>query len=331
VHARKSRTGPLPVSVVVPVRNRRVLLEELLDALDAQTFRDFSVVVVDDGSTDGSAEAAGGRDVAGRPVQVVRQTCGGAVAARRAGVRAADGGVLAFTDSDCRPAPDWLAAGMAAVRAGADVVHGRTEPLRPLRPLERSVHAGDEGLFATCNIFYRRATFDAAGGFDPDAAARLGFRPDARARGLGFGEDTLLGWRAVRMGADVRYAPEAVVHHHVSRPRFAESASRCWMAGAFPALLRAVPELRRTMIRRGVLLGRSRIPAYATLAAVLARRPLATAGAAVWWATSRYRELGGAQVPATERLAAVPVEMALDVVTGSALLVGSARSRTVVL
>jgi glycosyltransferase involved in cell wall biosynthesis len=319
------------VSVVVPVRDRRALLEELLDALDAQEFRDFSVVVVDDGSTDGSAEVAEARTVAGRPVLVVRQETAGAVAARSAGVQAAEGPVLAFTDSDCRPAPGWLAAAMAAVDAGADLVHGRTEPTRPLRPLERSVDAGGEGLFATCNVVYRSSTFEAVGGFDPGAASRLGFRPDSRARGLGFGEDTLLGWRAVRAGADVRYVPEAIVHHHVSRPGFVEAGSRCWMAGAFPELVRAVPELRRTMIRRGVLLGRNRVPAYAATAALLARRPVAAAGAVAWWAALRYRELGGGVSPAGDRLAALPAEMALDLITGAALVVGSIRSRTVVL
>ncbi len=319
------------VSVVVPVRDRRDLLAELLDALDAQTYRDFSVIVVDDGSTDGSHEAAQGRTVAGRRVRLIRRAGGGAVAARHAGVRAADGLVLAFTDSDCRPAPDWLAAAMTAIEAGADVVHGRTQPARALRPLERSVDAGGEGLFATCNVVYRRSVFEAAGGFDDGAGGRLGYRPDARARDLGFGEDTLLGWSAVRAGADVRYVPEAIVHHHVSRPGFTESASRHWMAGAFPELLRAVPELRRTMIRHRVFLGRNRVPTYATLAALLARRPRAAVVTVAWWAVVRYRESSGGHATAAERLAAMPLEMALDVVTAAALVSGSVRSRTVVL
>jgi hypothetical protein len=85
------------------------------------------------------------------------------------------------------------------------------------------------------------------------------------------------------------------------------------------------------MIRRGVLLGRNRIPAYAAVAALLFRRPVVAAGAVAWWAGLRYRELGGGEGTAADRLAALPAEMAFDVVTGAALVVGSVRSRTVVL
>src|SRR5579884_3101587 len=90
--------GPA-VSVVVPVRNRRDLLRRCLDALAAQTFADHEVIVVDDGSTDGAGDEARRDACAGRPVRLLRTPSVGAVAARAAGVRAARGPVLAFTDS----------------------------------------------------------------------------------------------------------------------------------------------------------------------------------------------------------------------------------------
>jgi glycosyltransferase involved in cell wall biosynthesis len=314
--------------VVVPVRDRRELLLTLLRALDAQTFRDFEVVVVDDGSSDGSDREAEQAVIAGRPVRVLRLHQLGAVAAREEGVAAAAADVLAFTDSDCAPEPEWLAAGMGAIDQGADMVHGRTLPARPMRPLERSVGAGDEGLFPTCNIFYRRSAFDAVGGFDRAAARRLGFRTNARAQGLGFGEDTLLGWRVSRSGGAVHYAPDAVVRHHVLPPDFRDWVSRCWMAAAFPALLADVPELRDRMVRRGVLFGeRSRVPMYVTGAALLARRPRVAAAATAWWAFVRWRELRRTPATVTEQLVALPQELGLDVVTGAALAVGSARAR----
>jgi glycosyltransferase involved in cell wall biosynthesis len=320
------------VSVVVPVRDRRDLLRELLRALEAQTFRNFEVVVVDDGSSDGSDTEAEQTTIAGRPVRVVRVDGLGAVAARAKGVATAAADALAFTDSDCAPEPDWLTAGLAGLDAGADMVHGRTEPARPLRPLERSVGAGDEGLFPTCNVFYRRAIFDAAGGFDQEAARRLGFRMNKRARGLGFGEDTLLGWRVKRSGGVVRYARHAVVRHHVFPPDFRDWVSRCWMTAAFPALVADVPELRARLVRRHVLFGdRSRIPMYATLAALAARRQGLGAVAAAWWAVTRWRELRRTRVTVAEQLAALPQELALDVVTGAALAIGSARARTLLI
>jgi glycosyltransferase involved in cell wall biosynthesis len=320
------------VSVVVPVRNRRALLAELLDALEAQTYRDFEVVVVDDGSTDGSGEEAAGRRIADRDVIVLAGEGEGAVAARVVGVRAASGAVLAFTDSDCRPHPKWLESAMAAIDAGADVVNGRTLPARPMAPLERSIWSGEEGLFPTCNMFYRRTTFDAVGGFDAAAGDRWGFRFERRARGLGFCEDTLLGWRAHRAGARVEFVPEAHVDHHVFPPDFRDSLSRAWMMAAFPAVVRELPELRAKLMHHGVLWGpRSRVPVYVTAAAVAARKPWAAAGGVGWWAASRLVELRRQPAPWPDRLRALPQEMLMDVVQAAALVVGSARARTLLL
>ena len=324
-----SGNEPVRVSVVVPVRNRRDLLALLLDGLDRQSFSDFEVVVVDDGSTDGAAEMAAGRRIRGRPVRVLRST-GGAVAARTAGVRAALGEILAFTDSDCVPDPEWLEAGVRALDDGADLVNGWTVPARRPGPLERSMGSGTEGLYPTANMFFRRAAYEAVGGFDQSADRRLGFRHDRLARGTGFGEDTILAWRMIRRGYRADFERRALVRHHVFEPDVEESLRRAWQMGAFPALVREVPELRETIVRRRVLFGvRSRLPAYATAAALLLRRPSLSTLALVWWATVRWRDMHGAPWP--RRLAYLPVEMAVDSVSGAAMLLGSIRAGTIAL
>lgn len=318
--------------MVVPVRDRRQLLVELLAALDAQTFRRFEVVVVDDGSTDGSAEAAATRVVAGRPVRLQRADRVGAVVARTIGVAASIGEILAFTDSDCFPEAAWLARGVAAIDGGADVVNGRTRPARAMKPRDRSVASGREGLYPTCNMFYRRSAFDGVGGFDVDAAGSLGFRVGALARGTGFGEDTLLAWRARRAGAVVVYDPEAIVDHHVFPPDWRDLVSRWTQVAAFPALVRDVPELRSTIVRRRVLFGdSSRVPAYVFGLALLTRRRSLMATVLAWWAVRRLLDLRRFPVSWPERIAALPAEMATDAAMGVAYVVGSARARTLVL
>src|SRR5207244_3894848 len=112
-------------------------------------------------------------------------------------------------------------------------------------PLERSSASGHEGLYPTSNVFYRRSAFDAVGGFDTEAAQRLRFRLGARARGRGFGEDTLLGW-AVRRKATAICAEEALVHHHVFPADLLDIIDRTLVNGAFPALVKEVPELKET-------------------------------------------------------------------------------------
>ncbi len=319
-------------SVIIPVRNRRDLLGDLLRALDDQSYRDFEVTVVDDGSTDGSGLLASGCTIAGRPVRVLRRTGEGAVMARAAGVAASEGKFLAFTDSDCVPEPQWLASGVAALDAGADLANGPTRPDRLSAPLERSVWSGKEGLYPTCNVFYRREAFDRFGGFDNDAGERLGFRANDRARGLGFGEDTLLAWRVIREGGRATFAADAVVHHHVFPADIRESLTRSWMVAAFPALIREVPELRRTLLKRGLFLGpRNRLPVYATGAAAVLRSRSLLIACTAWWAYERVQGQRREAGRWYEKMLALPAEMVLDAVTTAALIAGSMRSRSVVL
>ena len=318
---------PARVSVIVPVRDRRALLARCLDALAAQTYRDFEVVVVDDGSGDGSGDLA-----ALRGARVVRTSGVGAVAARTAGVAAAHGEVLAFTDSDCEPDADWLAEAVAAIDAGADVVNGRTRPERPTLPLERSMGSGLEGLYPTCNVLYRREAFEEAGGFDLDAGKRLGFRPDRRSQGDGFGEDTMLAWRVARAGGRVAYVPEAGVAHAVFPPDVVDVLSRTARVAAFPGLVKEVPELRRTLLRWRWQLGdRTRLPVYGVVLAMLLGRRRLAAVAGWCWIGVRLQELRQFPLPWRRRLAVLPAEMAIDVITATSLVVGSVRARSVTL
>jgi glycosyltransferase involved in cell wall biosynthesis len=318
------------VSVIVPVRDRREMLARLLEGLQAQRYRDFEVIVVDDGSTDGSGDEARAASSDGLRVRVLSTEGVGAVEARRRGVEASAAAFLAFTDSDCVPDPAWLENGMAAFVDGVDLVQGRTEPVRPLGPLERSVWITQEdGLYATCNVLYRRAAFDRAGGFN-DAGSVLGFRPGAFGRGLGFGEDALLAWR-VRKAGSASFVPEAIVRHEVTRPPPDEFLRRSWMAGAFPTLIREVPELRSTMLKGGVFLGTRRIPLYAAALGLLFGRRRFASLALAWWVGARARETLRHELSPAERAEAVALELAGDVTTGAALVSGSVRARKLVL
>jgi glycosyltransferase involved in cell wall biosynthesis len=325
-------TAPPAVSVIIPVKDRRDLLQRALDALDVQTFRDFEVLVVDDGSTDGADVVAASSTVAGRPVRLLPNEGQGAVAGRQTGVRASTSPILAFTDSDCEPDPAWLATAVEHLHGGAHMVSGRTMPARPVGPLERSVNEGNGGLFPTCNLAVRRDTFDAVGGFDGTAGDRWGFRVSKRARGLGFGEDTLFGW-AVARTHPVVYDERMLVRHHVFPADFREWLGRSWQVAAFPAIVREVPELRRTMVRHGVLFThRSRVPLYATVAALVTRQPALIGSTLAWWVVHRFRHtLRRAPVPVPKRFAALPAELVLDVVHASALVTGSVRARTLLL
>ena len=109
--------------VVVPAYNEAARIAATLDALAAQTDRDFTLLVVDNGSTDGTAEIARARGV-----RVLVERDKGVGCAVDTGFRYAishGARLLARTDADCLPRPGWLAAARASFAAGAGLVCGR--------------------------------------------------------------------------------------------------------------------------------------------------------------------------------------------------------------
>jgi len=98
------------LSVIIPTFERRALLEKCLTSVFLQRGAgEFEMIVVDDGSTDGTADYLRGREKAGELRVVHHKQNRGPAAARNSGVAIARGEILAFIDDDCAAAPDWLA------------------------------------------------------------------------------------------------------------------------------------------------------------------------------------------------------------------------------
>ncbi len=113
------------ISVVVPFYNNVDLLGDCLDSIAAQTHSDLGVVMVDDGSTDGSTEVAAKRAAADPRFTLVRVPNGGPGSARNHGVAAGTGEFLAFVDADDLLPPDAYERQLAVLDAsGSDFVCG---------------------------------------------------------------------------------------------------------------------------------------------------------------------------------------------------------------
>lgn len=95
------------LSIVVPVYNVRSFLEKCLGSILAQTFTDFELIVVDDGSTDGSGELCDKIAETDSRIKVIHKENGGVVSARKAGISAACGKYAGYVDGD-----DWIDAHM---------------------------------------------------------------------------------------------------------------------------------------------------------------------------------------------------------------------------
>ena len=96
------------ISVIVPVYNVEAYVKECLDGLLAQTYPDFEIVAVDDGSTDNSGKILDDYAAKDSRIHVIHEENGGLAHARNAGIAAANGELIACVDGDDTVAPDFL-------------------------------------------------------------------------------------------------------------------------------------------------------------------------------------------------------------------------------
>lgn len=105
------------VSIVVPVHNGARCIERCLESIEAQTFKDFEVICVDDGSTDETLEVLDALQARWDNVQVITKNCGGVSSARNCGMDAARGKYLLFVDADDTVEPNLLEEVLAVAEA----------------------------------------------------------------------------------------------------------------------------------------------------------------------------------------------------------------------
>lgn len=110
------------ISVVVPAYNAEKCLATCLDSLLVQSFKDFELIVVDDGSKDGTAAICDGYATKDGRVKVIHKANGGVGAARNSGLEIASGEFVAFVDSDDSVLPDYLTNLIGHVSEGIDLV-----------------------------------------------------------------------------------------------------------------------------------------------------------------------------------------------------------------
>jgi glycosyltransferase involved in cell wall biosynthesis len=312
--------GP-SVSVVTATRNRRERLAALLESLEAQTYSasQFEVVVIDDGSEDGTAELLDEAARSGR-LQLryaVQQKSGGPAAARNRGWRMAQAPLIAFTDDDCVATPGWIEALVSAEAGGGNViVQGPTRPnpdeVHRLSAYAKTVNVeGPTPHFETCNVLYPRAVLERVGGFDESYPAPAG-------------EDSDLGIRSLQSGALRAFADDALVYHAVHGRKPIEGLKDALLATAGVQSYKVNPALREHLTQ-GVFYDRSHpLLLQSAYALWLARRAPAAAALAGPYAFNLRSRCRAAGVP----LSAAPYFVAYDVVQLAATVRGAIRHRT---
>ena len=250
------------VSVIVPCYNAGAYLEPCLRSVLAQTMDDLELLVIDDGSTDGSLAVA--REIArgDARVRVFHQENRGVCAARNRGLDAAQGEFVAFVDGDDLLPPDALER-MLALAPGADMVVCAHETfdvqgsmqlvISETRWMDRQGEArrraaalrlieGDSVLNIMCGKLHRRALLE-----------REQLRLDEH---LKIAEDALFNLEAVLCGGGIAYLPEAAYRDRMH----SASATHTRARGEFDAHRPWLLAMRAMLARRGVL--EAYYPAY---------------------------------------------------------------------
>ena len=195
-------------SVVVCSYNGARTIARCLESLRALEYPDVEIIVVDDGSTDGTA------DIARRfGVRLISTPNRGLSSARNTGLAAATGPVVAYIDDDAYADPHWLAYAVSALLAGGHAaVGGPNVPPPDDGPVAEAVARAPGGPIHVllsdtvaehipgCNMVFRAEALRAIGGFDPR------FRTA--------GDDVDVCWRLQARGETIGFHPAAMVWHH---------------------------------------------------------------------------------------------------------------------
>lgn len=250
------------VSVIVPCYNAGAYLLPCLRSVLAQTMGDLELLVIDDGSTDGSLDAAQAVAREDARVRVLHQENRGVCAARNRGLDAAQGEYVTFVDGDDLLAPDALER-MLAAAPGADMVvcahetfdaQGKAQIVRPeTRWMDRRGEArrraaalrlieGDSVLNIMCGKLHRRALLE-----------REHLRLD---EGVRIAEDALFNLEAVLCGEGVAFLDEPVYRYRMHGASATHTRARSEMEAHRPWLL----AMRDMLARRGQL--EAYYPAY---------------------------------------------------------------------
>ena len=164
------------VSVIIPTYNRGWIIKEAIDSVLAQEFKDFELIVVDDGSTDNTLEIL---DSFQCNIKVLRQSNTGVSAARNRGIATASGHFIAFLDSDDLWLPKKLARQVDFFSSNPDAYICQTEEIwlrNNVRVNPKKRHKKPWGMIfepslALClvspsAVMIRRSLFEKVGGFD---------------------------------------------------------------------------------------------------------------------------------------------------------------------
>ena len=239
------------ISVIVPVYNDAQRIGKCIESLLQQTYphEKYEVIIIDNGSTDETREV-----IKKYPVKLlIEDKIQSSYAARNKGIKNANNGIIAFTDSDCIVTPQWVREGVKAlVSESADLVGGKVEFVYSkhktaaelydsITNLQTESVIKDRNAATTANLFVKSSLFE-----------RIGLFPDS----VKSGGDIRWTSEATRTGFRLVYAPNAIVKHPTRRLK--ELLKKNYRVGA--GIIELYINMRKPLSKRIFLILRLFLP-----------------------------------------------------------------------
>jgi len=211
------------ITAVVCTRDRPQLIGDCLSALSRNQCEGLEILVVDQSLDDATARVVSSAAETDPRIRRVHTRSIGLSRARNVGIAESSGEIVAFTDDDCIPAPDWAAGILRQFEAvpGISAVYGRSLPWTKVLSGERPVAVkadtrprvfrGRHNPWRVghgCNMAFRREVFEAVGLFD------VALGPGGVLRNC---DDADFTYRLLRAGLAALYSPEVLVYHQQFR------------------------------------------------------------------------------------------------------------------
>ena len=241
------------LSVIIPTRNRSVLLDKTLQSISAQTFSAdrFEVIIVDNGSTDETPAIANRYRGTLKNLKYFYEANPGLHVGRHCGLRESQGSILTYADDDIEAFPTWIEGIYESfLQEDVGIVGGKDVPLYEAPPpawvndlweinsygkfmsyfslldFGDKVMEIDPDFVFGCNFSIRKSLLTQIGGFHPDGV------PDSQLKYRGDGE-THVGRQVSKLGYKTMYNPKASVNHWVPKSRMNLSyiKKRAFMSG----------------------------------------------------------------------------------------------------
>jgi len=159
----------MKVSIAIIAKNESRYIGDCLKALLGGTYQEFEIVVIDNGSTDGTKDVVASLKDA-RIRYFYEPTICGISRLRNLSIKKTTGKYIFFTDADCIPCRHWIEEALRVLETGECAgINGRThyDTDQKITILDYNTRQSAEGEFMTCNIAYSRDALERAGYFDP--------------------------------------------------------------------------------------------------------------------------------------------------------------------